>query len=143
MAKKFVCEHKEGPSERLLPNRVMYTGTCKKYLYNILRNNNQFRHYFTQPIYLTNCPFTAMGFARRRSLFYRDLSAVLAIDTEKLEGGINYDFANFEKQRIIKDIRASKTVEEAMRKLNMNRTTFYYKVNKYNIIPKNLVGLDR
>jgi len=100
MATKFLGEHKGNSYENLVQNRVMYTGTCKKYLYNILRNKSQFRHYFTQPIYLTNYPFTAMGFARKRSLFYRDSPLVLAVDTEKLEGEIYYDLANYKTKAL-------------------------------------------
>lgn len=49
---------------------------------------------------------------------------------------------NFEKKLIIKALRESKTVKEAIRKLKMKRSTFYYKILKYGIKPKNLIGLD-
>lgn len=100
MAAKLLCDYKSKSYQRLVQERVMYTGTCKKYLCDILRKKGQFNHNFNQSIYLINCPITAMGFARKRSLFYRDLPVVLAVDTEKLEGEIYYDFANYKTKAL-------------------------------------------
>lgn len=87
MVAKFVLSVKT--PDDIVPARVLYTGTCKGYVRDFIQRIG--RH--VNPggkVYLTECPFTAVGYALKRSRFYRDSPVVLVVDSDKLDGELFY-----------------------------------------------------
>jgi len=92
MVAKLVVEVTEGIGEDFEAARVLYTGTSRRYFRDMVRTRGEFCHEgIDNYINLSEDPFTAMGYARERALFYRDSPVVLVVDTARLDGELYFD----------------------------------------------------
>ena len=72
-------------------DRVLYTGTTRRYLCDVIKVFGRFEHKkISDFVYLDNSSANALAYAAERATFYNDLPVVLVVDTEKLEGELYY-----------------------------------------------------
>lgn len=84
----------EGPRKkvkRLQTNRVVFTGTGKRYLKETMSKKGEFILPGEPYVFLHISPISAMGYAAQRSAFYDDSPVVLVVDRDKLYGDVLYD----------------------------------------------------
>lgn len=70
--------------------RVLYTGTGKKYLRDLLCERREFAQGSEKYVHLTEGRVTAMSYATQRASFYDDSPLVLVVDTYKLTEDLHY-----------------------------------------------------
>jgi len=90
MVARLVYEITEGIDEDSESARVLYTGTCRRYLREAITRFGRFKHDTGSDVHLSKCAVTAAGYAVKRSQFYNDSPVVLVVDTEKLDGDLQY-----------------------------------------------------
>lgn len=90
MVAKVVFGADTGERRGLDLPRVLYTGTGKNYLRDLLCERREFAQGSEKYVHLTEGRVTAMSYAAQRASFYDDSPLVLVVDTHKLMEDLHY-----------------------------------------------------